>query len=50
MGVEAGELIGPPKPQRRWSKTLVRHGAEARTAISVVLRLSARDLVVRDRP
>jgi hypothetical protein len=34
--------------QRRWSKALVRHGADAREAIAAVLRLSAGDLVTRD--
>jgi len=39
-----------PKRQRRWSKALVRHGADARAAIAAVLGVPARDILVRDRP
>ena len=38
-----------PKLQRRWSKALVRHGADARAAIAAVLGVVAEDLVTRDR-
>jgi len=38
-----------PKRQRRWSRSLVRHGADARSAIAAVLGVSAEDLVTRDR-
>jgi hypothetical protein len=37
-----------PKGQRRWSKALVRHGAEARSAIAAVLGMSAEQIGVRD--
>ena len=50
MGVEAGELIGPPKRQRRWSRALVRHEADAREAIAAVLGVPAADIGVRDHP
>ena len=39
-----------PKGQTRWSKALVRHGADAREAIAAVLGVPARDILVRDRP
>ena len=35
---------------RRWSKALVRHGADGRLAIAGVLGLPAKDIRVRDRP
>jgi hypothetical protein len=38
-----------PMRQRRWSRALVRHGAEAREAIAAVLGVAAEDLVTRDR-
>jgi len=38
-----------PRRQRRWSKALVRHGADARSAIAAVLEVPAGDLVTRDR-
>ena len=44
------EPMGPPKRQRRWSKALVRHGAEARAAIAAVLEVPTEDILVRDRP
>jgi hypothetical protein len=36
--------------QTSWSKALVRHGADARVALAGVLRVSAGDIQVRDRP
>ena len=36
--------------QRRWSKALVRHGADWRLALAVVLGLPADDIRLRDRP
>jgi len=36
-----------PQGQTRWSKALVRHGADARSAIAAVLGLSAADIRVR---
>jgi hypothetical protein len=48
VGAEAGELIGPPKWQRRWSKALVRHGAEAQAAIVGVSGLPAGDIQLRE--
>jgi hypothetical protein len=38
-----------PRRQRRWSRALVRDGANAGPAIGDVLGLSAEDLVMRDR-
>jgi hypothetical protein len=37
-----------PKHQRRYSKALVRHGADARAAIAAVLEVPAGDIGVRD--
>jgi hypothetical protein len=37
-----------PQSQRRWSKALVRHGADASQAIAAVLGVPAGDLVTRD--
>jgi hypothetical protein len=37
-----------PQGQTRWSKALVRHGADARETIAAVLRVPAEDIVVRD--
>jgi hypothetical protein len=37
-----------PKRQRRWSKALVRHGADARSALAAVLGVPAADIGVRD--
>ena len=37
-----------PKQQRRWSRALVRHGAEAREAIAAVLGVPAEHIRVRD--
>jgi hypothetical protein len=34
--------------QRRWSKALVRHGAEARAAIAAVLGVPAEQIGIRD--
>ena len=42
------EVIGPPKRQRRWSKALARHGADARSAIAAVLGVPAEQIGVRD--
>jgi hypothetical protein len=36
-----------PMRQRRWSRALVRHGADARAALGKVLGLSAGDILVR---
>ena len=37
-----------PKRQRRWSRALVPHGADARTAIATVLAVPAEPIGVRD--
>ena len=37
-----------PKRQRRWSRALVRHGAEARAALAAVLGVPAEGIGVRD--
>jgi hypothetical protein len=37
-----------PKRPRRWSRALVRHGADARTAIAAVLGLPAEQIGMRD--
>jgi hypothetical protein len=37
-----------PKGQTRWSRALVRHGADAQAAIAAVLGVPAEDLVTRD--
>jgi hypothetical protein len=37
-----------PKQQRRWSKTLVRHGADPRIALAAMLRMAAEDIQVRE--
>ena len=37
-----------PRRQRRWSRALVRHGADAREAIAAVLGVPAEDIGVRD--
>ena len=37
-----------PRRQRRWSKALVRHGADARAAIEAVLGVPAEHVGVRD--
>src|SRR5690348_5172462 len=34
--------------RKRWSKVLVRHGADARLALAAVLEVSAEDIQVRD--
>jgi hypothetical protein len=39
-----------PKQQRRWSRALVRHGADPQMALSAVLGVAAEDIRVRDRP
>jgi hypothetical protein len=39
-----------PKRRRRWSKALVRHGADPRAALAEVLGVSAEDIRVRDCP
>ena len=39
-----------PKRQRRWSRALVRHGAEAREAIAAVLGVPAEQIGVRSTP
>ena len=36
-----------PRRQRRWSRALVRHGADARTALAAVLEVPAGDIGVR---
>jgi hypothetical protein len=36
-----------PKRQRRWSKALVRHGADPRIALAAVLKIAAEDIQVR---
>jgi hypothetical protein len=38
-----------PPGQTRWSKALVRHGADARVALATVLGVPAEDIRVRDR-
>src|SRR6266478_2131871 len=38
-----------PQGQTRWSRALVWHGAEARSAIAAVLGVPAGDILVRDR-
>ena len=35
--------------QRRWSKALVRHGADARVALAELLGVAAADIRMRDR-
>jgi hypothetical protein len=37
-----------PQGQTRWSKALVRHGADAREAIATVLAVPAEQIGVRD--
>jgi hypothetical protein len=37
-----------PKRQRRWSRALVRHGADARSAIAAVLGVPVGHIAVRD--
>ncbi len=37
-----------PKRQKRWSKALVRHGADAREAIAAVLGVPAEQIGVRN--
>ena len=37
-----------PKLQRRWSRALVRHGADARLALAAVLGVPAEQIGVRD--
>ena len=37
-----------PRRQRRWSKALVRHGADARAALAAVLGVPAEQIGVRD--
>ena len=37
-----------PKRQRRWSKALVRHGADPRSALAAVLGMGAEDIQVRE--
>jgi hypothetical protein len=37
-----------PKRQRRWSKALVRHGADLRSALAAVLGVAAEDIHVRE--
>jgi hypothetical protein len=39
-----------PSGQRRWSKALVRHGADAQAALAGVLGVSAEDIRVKDSP
>ena len=39
-----------PPGQTRWSKALVRHGADAREALAAVLGVPGEDIRVRDRP
>ena len=39
-----------PRRQRRWSRALVRHEADAREAIAAVLGVPAADIGVRDHP
>ena len=39
-----------PRRQRRWSKALVRHGADARAAIEAVLGVPAEQIGVRSTP
>jgi hypothetical protein len=39
-----------PPGQTRWSKALVRHGVDPRSALAEVLGVSAGDIRVRDRP
>jgi FkbM family methyltransferase len=39
-----------PPGQTRWSKALVRHGADAGAALAAVLGVAAKDIRVRDRP
>jgi hypothetical protein len=44
-----GVLVGyKPNLQRRWSKALVRHGVDARSAIVGVLGLPAGDIQLRE--
>jgi hypothetical protein len=38
-----------PERQRRWSRALVRHGADARLAIAAVLGEPTEDIVVREQ-
>ena len=37
-----------PTRQRRWSKALVRHGADPRIALAAVLGVAAEDIQVRE--
>lgn len=37
-----------PKRQRRWSRALVRHGADPRAALGAVLGMAAEDIQVRE--
>jgi hypothetical protein len=37
-----------PPGQTSWSRALVRHGADARSALAAVLGAPAKDIVVRD--
>jgi hypothetical protein len=37
-----------PRRQRRWSRALVRHGADARSAIAAVLGVPAEEIGIRD--
>ena len=37
-----------PRRQRRWSRALVRHGADAREALAAVLGVPAEQIGVRD--
>jgi hypothetical protein len=37
-----------PRPQRRWSRALVRDGAEARSAIAALRGVPAEEIGVRD--
>jgi hypothetical protein len=41
-------ILGRPPGQTRWSKALVRHGAEARVALAAVLGVSAESIRVKD--
>jgi hypothetical protein len=39
-----------PKRRRRWSKALVRHGADPEIALAAVLGVSAEEIEVKDIP
>ena len=45
---EVWEAYYRPEPQESWSKALVRHGAEVRSALATVLGVPAEDILLRD--